>query len=177
MDAQGSVPSPWGGSGRGAAVRMGRRAAPARNTQPCWPGTTQLPAPSLTAAQAGPRKATVSAGLLLEGKARLTGTSLCAPRSAAPGLGLQAASASRLPEREAGDQAEGRGPGLSQAHPAPGPLSPAMLAGAGDPVRGCRPTSCSPRKPRAGSHLTRGPTGPSLAPLRSEQRCACQQRR
>lgn len=52
----------------------------------------------------GSRKATVSAGLLLEGEAKLTGISLCAPRSAGrSGLGLQAASANRLPEREAGD--------------------------------------------------------------------------
>lgn len=92
-------------------MRTGRRS---HSSRPPAPRPRRL----AQEAPPGTRKATVSAGLLLEGKAKLTGINVCAHCRPTPGLGLKLPQRSRLPEQEAGDQAEGQGRGLSQAHPA-----------------------------------------------------------
>lgn len=165
-------------------MRTGRRAAPAHNTAAllAWDHTASSPQPHGHAGWL--RKHLPALGKQQSPQVycwRAKPSSLvstCVP-TVGPlrAWGLKLPQRSRLPEQEAGDQAEGQGRGLSQAHPALESLSPAVLVGVGDPVQGCRPTSCSPRKPRAGSYLIRGPTCPSLAPLRSEQRCVCLYRR
>lgn len=131
----------WGesseGQWQGAAVRTRRRAAPAQNAaglaglgpRGFWRPASRPVAGWLRRASPGARKATVSADLLLEGKANLTGINLCAPLSGP----IRPQASGRLSgdgslSRKLVIGLEGRDPGTLSGTPLPWrPLSPMAL--------------------------------------------------
>lgn len=174
----GSVSSLWGGSGRGVAGgRAEGRPLPV-TLQPCRPGSTQLPAPSSQplAQEAPPARGKQQSLQVYCWSAKPSSVGSAREPHCCPlwAWGFKLPQPSRLPEQEAGDQAEGQGPGTLSGTPALESPSPVVLVGVGDPVPGGAP-SCSPRKPRLDLPSSEAPPA-QPRPLRSERRCVCQQR-